>query len=114
LGTIDGAPVIVSGSHDNTIRRWNALTGGPIGKPLEGHRDKVTSVVFGVIDSAPVIISGSWDNTVRRWDARTGECNQCLAIGESTQAIDMDDNNEVLVGLDRGIVLFKLLTMPHQ
>jgi WD40 repeat protein len=31
LGLIDGAPIVVSGSSDRTISRWNARTGEPIG-----------------------------------------------------------------------------------
>jgi WD40 repeat protein len=51
LGVIDGAPVIVSGSYDRTIRRWDARTGNPIGKPLK-HKDRVRSVALGTIDGA--------------------------------------------------------------
>ena len=73
FGTIDGQPVVVSGSFDKTIRLWDARTRKPIGAPLTGHTDYVTSVAFGAIDDLPVVISGSWDNTIRLWDARTLE-----------------------------------------
>ncbi|MGD9658357.1 MAG: hypothetical protein AB7U61_12115, partial [Methylocystis sp.] len=72
LGAIDGAPVIVSGSTDTTIQLWDARSGAPFGKPLEGHSDWVTSVALGAIDGAPVIVSGSRDKTIRLWDARSG------------------------------------------
>jgi WD40 repeat protein len=73
LGTIDGVPVIVSGSFDTGLRRWNAHTGEPIGERLEGHTNVVNSVTLGAIDGAPVIVSGGHEGTVRRWNARTGE-----------------------------------------
>jgi WD40 repeat protein len=110
FGAIDGKPVIVSGSWDNTIRRWDAHTGLPIGAPLEGHGNLVRSVAFRVIDDTPVIVSAGDDNTLRFWDARTGDQHSVLAIGERVSAIDMDDSGEVIVGMQRGIVLFDFFT----
>ena len=34
----DGARII-SGSFDNTVRIWDAVSGAPIGEPLQGHSD---------------------------------------------------------------------------
>ncbi|KAG8840872.1 hypothetical protein FRB96_008572, partial [Tulasnella sp. 330] len=34
----------VSGSHDTTLRLWNATTGAPIGGAMQGHSHSVTSV----------------------------------------------------------------------
>lgn len=73
FGTIDGRPIVVSGSDDTSVRLWDARTGKAICAPLEGHTDSITSVAFGVIDGGEVIVSGSRDNTIRVWDARTGE-----------------------------------------
>ena len=36
-GTIDGEPVVVSGSLDHTVRLWEARTGAARGNPLQGH-----------------------------------------------------------------------------
>jgi WD40 repeat protein len=61
---------IISGSHDKTIRIWNAETGSTVGKPLEGHTDAVRSVVYS--PDGRHIISASFDQTIRIWNAKTG------------------------------------------
>ena len=60
---------IVSGSHDNSVRVWDASTGAEL-QQLNGHTYSVTSVAFSHDDI--YIVSGSYDNSVRVWDALTG------------------------------------------
>ena len=60
---------IASGSHDKTIRLWNAKTGAPI-RTLSGHEGAVWSVSYA--PDGTKIASGSADNTIRLWNAKTG------------------------------------------
>ncbi|KAE9408942.1 WD40 repeat-like protein, partial [Gymnopus androsaceus JB14] len=69
---------IVSGSFDNTICIWDAVTQQPMGEPLQGHEHSVTSVAFSPNGSQ--IVSGSRDKTIRIWDAVTQQ-----PIGEPLQ-----------------------------
>ena len=61
---------IVSGSMDNTVNIWNAVTGQII-KTLLGHTDSVNSVAWS--HDGLRIVSGSFDNTVKIWNAVTGQ-----------------------------------------
>ena len=58
---------IVSGSRDKTLRLWDATSGAPIGAPLRGHDERVSSVAFS--PDGQRIVSGSADKTLRLWDA---------------------------------------------
>jgi WD40 repeat protein len=66
---------VVSGSHDNTVRLWDAVTGAAL-QTLEGHSSSVSSVAFS--PNGKQVVSGSNDNTVRLWDAVTGAALQTL------------------------------------
>ncbi|KAF5371921.1 hypothetical protein D9757_011498 [Collybiopsis confluens] len=72
---------IASGSHDGTVRIWDATTGIQVGESLQGHDYPVTSVAFS--PDGTRIVSGSADKTVRIWDATTG-----IQVGESLQGHD--------------------------
>jgi WD40 repeat protein len=61
---------IVSGSHDKTIRVWNATTGQSVAGPFQGHTSSVSSVAYS--PDGTHIVSGSRDNTIRVWNASTG------------------------------------------
>ena len=69
---LDGRPVVVSGSDDETVRVWDLVTGTPAADPFTGHRGPVNAVAAAELDGRPVVISGSDDETVRVWDLATG------------------------------------------
>ena len=60
----------MSGSEDETIRLWDAQTGGQVANPLQGHTSSVLSVAFS--PDGRHIVSGSVDQTIQLWDAQTG------------------------------------------
>jgi hypothetical protein len=60
---------VVSGSHDATLRLWDAGTGAEMAT-MRGHLDFVNSVAFH--PGGLQVVSGSDDKTVRVWDTSTG------------------------------------------
>jgi WD40 repeat protein len=61
----------VSGSSDNTLKRWDMTTGDCI-HTYTGHQSSVTSVAIGI--DVSWFVSGSRDKTLKRWDMTTGDC----------------------------------------
>ena len=87
----DGS-TIVSGSWDNTVRVWDAMS-GEVRHVLRGHTNKVQSIA--ICQDGNTIISGSGDNTVRVWDAESGEVRHILeghTNSVNTVAINKDGN----------------------
>lgn len=79
---------ILSGSSDNTLRIWDAISGKAVTPPLRGHKSSILSVAFS--RDGKRIVSGSKDNTLRLWDANTGK-----AIGKPIQGHDSWVNSVV-------------------
>ena len=67
--------ILASGSHDKTIRLWDAVTGEPK-RTLTGHTEVVSSVAFS--PDGKILASGSWDQSIHLWDAVTGEPKRTL------------------------------------
>ncbi|GAB6033258.1 hypothetical protein CHUAL_012859 [Chamberlinius hualienensis] len=70
---------IVSGSDDNTLKVWSAITGKCL-KTLVGH----TGGVWSSQMSGNIIVSGSTDRTLKVWSADTGNCLHTLYGHTST------------------------------
>jgi WD40 repeat protein len=66
---------LFTGSYDDTVRLWDAVTGTPL-PTLKGHSGSVYSVAFS--PDGKQVASGSADHTVRLWDAVTGALLQTL------------------------------------
>ena len=67
--SLDGT-LLVSGSHDMTIKLWDVQTGGVI-KTFCGHTDEVRSV--SILADNTMIASGSSDQTICLWNIETGD-----------------------------------------
>ena len=65
--------LVVSGSEDGTVQRWDMLTGEAVGRPMLGHPDGSRIDSVGIIRDGTLIVSRDSDGIVRRWDSSTGE-----------------------------------------
>ncbi len=104
---------IASGSEDDTIRLWDANTGGHL-RTLIGHTYEVNSVAYS--PDGNTIASGSEDNTVRLWDANTGESLWTLAghtSGVNSIAYSPDGNTIASGSEDDTIRLWDAKTKEH-
>ncbi|MBX3418002.1 MAG: protein kinase [Pirellulaceae bacterium] len=89
---------VVSGSDDNTVRLWDAISGAEI-MTFTGHTDSVRSVGFS--PDGKQIVSGSWDCTVKLWDSLVGEELQTFAFPEAETifaAFSHDGNRIISTG----------------
>ncbi|XP_061400665.1 F-box/WD repeat-containing protein 7 [Musca vetustissima] len=84
---------IVSGSDDNTLKVWSAVTGRCL-RTLVGH----TGGVWSSQMSGNIIISGSTDRTLRVWDMETGHCVHTLLGHTSTVRCMHLHGNKVVSG----------------
>ncbi|KAF5340327.1 hypothetical protein D9611_007942 [Ephemerocybe angulata] len=101
---------IVSGSSDDKVRVWDALT-GKAQAFLEGHSNTVTSVAFS--PNGEHIVSGSGDRTVRVWSALTGRTERVL-VGHTDWVGSVNfsqDGTQILSGSnDKTVRIWDTLT----
>jgi len=62
--------LLVTGSHDRTIKFWDPATGA-LQKTLSRHRGAVTAIAFS--PDGQLVASASQDQTIRLWDVASGE-----------------------------------------
>jgi len=101
---------IVSGSSDQSVRVWDALTGAEL-MALNGHTDWVTSIAFS--SDGTRIVSGSSDQSVRVWDALTGA--ELMALNGHTDwvtsvAFSSDGTRIVSGSSDQSVWVWDALT----
>ncbi|XP_029027506.1 F-box/WD repeat-containing protein 7-like isoform X2 [Betta splendens] len=85
--------LIVSGSDDNTLKVWSAVSGKCL-RTLTGH----TGGVWCSEMTAATVISGSTDRTLRVWDAEGGDCVHTLYGHTSTVRCMHLHGNRVVSG----------------
>ncbi|MFI7358231.1 WD40 repeat domain-containing protein [Streptomyces avidinii] len=100
---VDGRPVVVSGSRDNTVRFWDLATGEQLHDPVTGRTDPVSSTTAEVLsvataeaDGRPVALTLHGDDSVLVWDLATGR-----AAGEFVRLVESTvlDGRRVLLTL---------------
>nr|XP_033806007.1 F-box/WD repeat-containing protein 7-like isoform X1 [Geotrypetes seraphini] len=84
---------IVSGSDDNTLKVWSAITGECV-QTLVGH----TGGVWSSQMRENIVVSGSTDRTLKVWNADSGECIHTLYGHTSTVRCMHLHGNRVVSG----------------
>src|SRR5262249_46477284 len=85
----------LTGSFDNTARRWHAPTGIPIGPPFQ-HRGKIRAVTLS--PDGRTAATASWDGTAALWEAPpalAGTPEQLSLWARVMTGIDLDDGGAV-------------------
>ncbi|KAG6905368.1 hypothetical protein DXG01_003195, partial [Tephrocybe rancida] len=110
IGISPDGKQVVSGSSDNSVHIWDALT-GDLFKELKGHTDIAYSVAFS-LDGGQVV-SGGADSSVCIWDVLTGDL-----VGELrghtdsvlSVAFSPDGKQVVSESMDHSVHIWDLLT----
>lgn len=104
--------ILASGSADNTIILWNAITHQPLGLPLTGHTGSVWSVALS--PDGKILASGSGDNTILLWDVATRQPLAPPLIGHTGAVVSValsGDSKILASGSEDGtIILWDMVT----
>lgn len=98
----------VSGSHDHTIKLWDANSHRCL-KTLTGHADGVWSLHY--MTDGRQLISASVDGFVKLWDANQGACHTTLRFHSSKvygAVVNDAMTMAATVGADRKIAVWDL------
>ena len=91
------------GSHDFTVRLWDAATRTEVAR-LRGHEDKVMSLAFS--RDGATLASGSLDGTVRLWDVVARRSTTTLEHGHRVTTVSFSPDGATLVfGAEDGVWL---------
>ena len=89
----------VSSSNDNTVQRWDILTGEAVGRPMLGHTGRGGVHCVAISRDGTLIVTGGSDKMVRRWDGLTGEVIGEPMVGHSgsVRAVVISDDGKLIV-----------------
>lgn len=106
--THDGSSV-VTGSHDQTARIWNASTGA-LRHELRGHRDWVT--VVAPHPTQPIVATGGYDGDVRIWNTETGALLTTFRFERRVYSLSyMRNDSKLIVGQERALAIIDIATL---
>ena len=108
------APLLVSSSHDRTLRVWDTDSGVTL-RVLQGHTAGALKIAVHAAPGAGQgvqVFSASNDGTVRRWDIAPLPYQQLVDLpGSSSSAAIAPDGKSVAVGFDSGAL--RLYSLPE-
>ena len=87
---------VATGSHDNTIRIWNALSGETI-HTIKEHNGFVSA--FEVSPDGKVLVSGGADKKLCLYDAKTYAVTRTVQCEGSVWSLCFVDNGTLLAGV---------------
>jgi len=83
--------LFASGDKSGMVMLWDPVTGKLSGRPLQGHRQYVSSISWEphhLNENCERLVTGSKDKTARVWNARTGRCEMTLTgHGDSVECV---------------------------
>jgi WD40 repeat protein len=71
-GELDGRPIALTGSADETARIWDLMTQRQLGEPLR-NGSPVTAVAIGELGEFSIGITGGSDGRLLMWDLSSGQ-----------------------------------------
>jgi hypothetical protein len=95
--------LIVSGSHDNTLKMWRTAGGGSNAiNTFTGHTGSILDVKFNEVH----VVSGSVDGTAKVWDAQNTAVLSTLQHPSDVVSVMLDQHNVLTGCTDRRARLF--------
>ncbi|HEX8707963.1 MAG TPA: TIR domain-containing protein [Pyrinomonadaceae bacterium] len=89
---------------EGEIRLWNAATRQPLGEPLRGHKDIITSIAFSPDGKSLASASGRFAETIRLWDLKTRQSTGRPFTGQIgfVRKIAFSPDGETLASISSG------------